>query len=449
MRIFKICLFLLLPFSLAAQTTSINGTSLEWSGYIVEISRYQNLISGEKIFLARDTVDANGKFSLSFDVSEINQVWLSVNRFTAPLFVEPKKTYELGISPSREFVLIPSWRPGSFEYIFTNLDSSDINAEIIEFDQSYFDFFTQNARLIGNPALRKEVKDFESKHTFPEKDFLADYIQYSLAEMKQTVGFPKNELYSSYLKDEDLKLSNPSFFSFFNVFYSDYFNRYDVTFGGMSISNQFAGGLTYEGLDSLFLRDDFLQRADIRQWVILKSIKETIYLKTYSGKKLAEILLAIESNAQTKSIGTAAQKIRSDYERSTSANLQELFPPIKELELLPKETLVVVSENNSNEWKRESSLINMLLEEYGEYFQVVEITMGMDDQTEKNWATVSLTSPEAFLNDLDIYQLPWYGWMDSAGTLTKNINKPSEGLEERLYSIRAKAKEAQKIKVGQ
>jgi hypothetical protein len=399
--------------------------------------------------LARDTVDAQGKFSLSFDIGEINQVWLSVNRFVAPLFVAPQKTYELEISPSREFVLIPSWRPGSFEYVFTNLDSSDINAEIIEFDQSYFDFFAQNARLIGNPGLRTEVKNFESKQNIPENEFLADYIQYSLAEMKLTAGLPKNELYSTYLKNEELKLSNPSFFSFFNVFYSDYFNRYDVTFGGMSISNQFAAGLTYEGLDSLFLRDDFLQRADIRQWVMLKSIKETIYQKTYSGEKLAKILLAIESSAQSEEIEKASRKIRMDYEHSVSANLQELFPTLKELKLSPKPTLVIVSENKSNEWKRESSLINMLLEEYGEYFQVVEIAMGMDAQTEKNWAAIDLITPEALLNDLDIYQLPWYGWIDTAGKLTKDIKKPSEGLEERLYAIRAKAREAQKIKVGQ
>ncbi len=450
MRIFKICLFLLLlPFSLVAQLTEINGTSAEWSGFIVEIGRYENPISGEKIFLDRDTVDANGEFRLSVDVSEIHQVWLSVNRFTAPLFVEPKKTYNLEISPSREFVLIPSWRPGSFEYVFTNLDSSDINAEIVKFDQSYFDFFTQNARLIGNPALRKEVNNFESNQILSENEFLADYIKFSLAEMKLTAGFPKNELYSTYLKDQELKFSNASYFSFFNVFYSDYFNRYDVNFGGASISNQLGGGLTYDELDSLFLRDDFLQREDIRQWVMLKSIKETIYLKTYSGEKLADILRAIESKAHTESIEKAARKIRSDYERSASANLQELFPPLKELELAKKPSLVVVAEHNSNEWKRESNLINMLLEEYGEYFQVVEIAMGKNGQNGNNWATFDLTSPEALLNDLDIYQLPWYGWLDSAGKLTKDINKPSEGLEERLYSIRAKAKEEQKIKVGQ
>ncbi|MGB6035723.1 MAG: hypothetical protein WBG42_05615, partial [Cryomorphaceae bacterium] len=395
------------------------------------------------------TVDADGKFTLAFDNAEINQVWLSVNRFTAPFFAEPKGNYSIEISPSPEFVLIPSWRPGSFEYVFTNLDSTDVNAKIVRFNETYFDFFTQNAQLIGNPALRRQVSTFESEHKLPENEFLADYIEYSVAEMKLTAGFPRNELYSTYLKDEALKLSNPSFYSFFNVFYSDYFNRYDANFGGASISNLLGVGLTYEELDSLFLRDDFLHRDDIRQWVMLKSIKETIYLKTYSADKLLGILRSIESEAQSESIERAARQIRMDYERSASGNLPELFPPLNESKLAQKPTLVVVTQKNSNEWKRESSLINLFLEEYGDYFQVVEIAMGIDDQSKKNWQTIDLIYPEALLNDLDIYQLPWYGWMDVEGNLTKDIIKPSDGLEERLYSIRAKAREAQKIKVGQ
>ncbi|HKK40463.1 MAG TPA: hypothetical protein VJ949_13665 [Cryomorphaceae bacterium] len=450
MRNFKTWLFLfLLPFFAVAQTTQLTGVASEWPGFTVEISRYQNPISGEKIVLDRDTVDAKGQFQLTFENTEINHVWLSVNRFTAPLFVEPEETYAIEISPSPEFILIPSWRPGSFDYVFINLDSTDVNAEIVKFNESYFDFFTQNARLIGNPALRKEVKAFESEHELPENDFLAGYIRYSIAEMKLTAGFPKNEIYSSYLKDEELKLSNPSFYSFFNVFYSNYFNRYDLNFGGASISNKISGGLTYNELDSLFLKDDFLQEKEIRQWVMLKSIKESIYLKTYSGEKLVEILHSIESKAYSDMIEKAARKIRMDYERSLATNLPELFPPLKEMQLLQKPTLVVVAQTTSNEWKRESGLISALMEEYGDFFQVVELVLDPDEHNNKNWQTIDVTFPEGLLNDLDIYRLPWYGWMDSNGELTKDINKPSEGLEERLYSIRAKVREEQKIKVGQ
>jgi len=449
MRSFKTWLFLfLLPVSAAAQVTEISGTAPEWSGFAVEISRYQNPLSGERVFLDRDTVDASGGFHLSFDIDQINQVWLSVNRFSAPLFVEPTKKYSVKIPPSREFALIPSWRPGSFEYVFSALDSSDINAEILKFDQTYYDFFTKNARLIGNPALRKEVKMFESNLDTSDTEFMEDYVQYSLAEMKLAAGFPKNGIFNSYLKDEELKLSNPSFYSFFNVFYGDYFNRYDVNFGGASISNQLNKGLSYPELDGLLLKDDFLKREDIRQWVILKSIKETIYLKTYSGEKLVELLEALEARATSKPIEKAARKIRVDYTRSLSANLIELWPQLKELKLTGEPSLIVISQRNSNEWKRESSFIESLLDDYGDYFQVVEISLSKGLGNEF-WPVLELESPESLLNDLDIYQLPWYGWMDPDGNLIRDIKKPSEGLEERLYSIRAKVKEKQKIKVGQ
>lgn len=449
MRIFKAWLFLfLLPFSATAQLTEINGISPEWSGFAVEVSRYENIISGEKILLDRDTVDANGFFNLSFDIDETSQVWVSVNRFSAPLFVESERKYSIEISPSQEIALIPTWRPGSFEYLFTDLDSSDINAEIIKFDQSYFDFFTQNARLIGNPALRKEVKSFESNQNKTENEFLRDYIQYSVAEMKLTAGFSKNEIYATYLRDSELKPANPSFYSFFNVFYSNYFNRYDVKFGGESLSNLLGKGLTYEKLDSLLLKDDFLQREDIRQWVILKSIKETIYLKTYSGERLVEILKSLELKAHSEMIERAARKIRIDYERSVSANLLELYPQLMDLDLPVKPILIVVSQANSNELKRESSFVTSLFDDYGQYFQVVELSLNKDQDADF-WPVSLLESPESFLDDLDIYQLPWYGWMEPDGTLTKDINKPSEGLEERLYSIRAKATEKEKIKVGQ
>ena len=53
-----------------------------------------------------------------------------------------------------------------------------------------------------------------------------------------------------------------------------YFDQYDVRFGGESLVNRLRKGLTYQDLDSLLLRDDFLQREEIRQWVILKSINE-------------------------------------------------------------------------------------------------------------------------------------------------------------------------------
>ncbi len=450
MTSFKFRFFLLLlPFSAFGQNVNISGDSPELAGFSIVAGRYENPISGKFIELDEDTVNAEGQFQLSFDTKEIDKIWLMVNRFSAPIFVMPDRDYSIKISPSREFVLIPAWRPGSFEYFFTDPDTSDINAEIIDFDQSYYSFFNQNAQLLGTPALRKKVKEFESENDLIEEGFLADYIRYSIAEMKLMAGFAKNELFQLYIENEELKFSNPSYYSFFNAFYANYFDRYDVTFGGASISNRLANKLGYEELDSLFLRDDFLQRDDIRQWVMLKSIKESIYLKNYSGDKLAAILNEIEMNAHSESIKQAAQNIRTDYLNATSNDFFEIVTEAAELLSDSLPTFIVVTLNETTEWKRESSFLGSLQQEYGDYFQILELFPDEERQIEDGRISLRIKSPRQLMSQLDIYQLPWYGWLSKSGELTRNINKPSEGLEERLYSIRAKALQEQKIKVGQ
>lgn len=450
MTSFKYQLFLfLLPLSVIGQTVNIEGVSPEWKGFCVVVYQNENPISGDFTELDGDTVDAEGRFSLQFKTEKIDQVWLAVNRFTAPLFVMPDRDYSIDVSPSPEFVLIPAWRPGSFEYFYRDIDTLDINAKILAFDQAYFEFFDRNARLLGTPALRKEVKEFELTHDTLTEGFLSDYIHFSIAEMKLTAGFPKKELYETYLADELLKFNNPSYYSFFNAFYGNYFDRYDVTFGGKSISNRLATNLTFSDLDSLFLKDDFLQREDIRQWVMLKSIKESIYLKNYSGEKLAKILKTLEEKTKFGEIKDGAQKIRADYLKSTSGDLFKILPEAKKIISDSVPTFIVVTQDEGIEWKRESGFLESLEQEYGEYFQVLEIYWGQRDEKANKRNALQLQSPRALLNDLDIYQLPWYGWLNKGGKLTKNLKKPSEGLEERLYSIRAKALQEQKIKVGQ
>lgn len=447
----RICLiFLLVSATAGAQLTQIVGTAPQWTGLTVEVGLIQNPISAEKVVLDRDTVDAAGNFSLKFSLNEVGQVWLSVNRFTAPLFAEPDGFYTIDILPSKESVLIPTWRPGSFEYAFLDPDSTGINSNILAFDQTYFDFYTRNAHLIGTSAFRKEIRKFEDEQELTTTSFLSDYVSYSLAETKLMAGFPKNELYAYYLKDDTLELSNPSFYSFFNAFYANYFDRYDARFRGASIANRLADGLDYPALDSLFLQDAFLQRSDIRQWVILKSIKESIYLKTYSGENLVDILKAMQTRPETEAIGRAVGQVLANYEVSVAPDLSKLFPPIEALDLSEKPTLVVVAQTGkAEEWKRESALVEIFLEEYGDYFQVAELAIGKNHSGEKKWQVVEVNSPKGLMDNLDIYRLPWYGWLHKDGKLIKDIVKPSDGLEERLYSLRAKAIESQKIKVGQ
>jgi hypothetical protein len=182
---------------------------------------------------------------------------------------------------------------------------------------------------------------------------------------------------------------------------------------------------------------------------MLKSIKESIYLKNYSGDKLAAILNEIEMNAHSESIKQAAQNIRTDYLNATSNDFFEIVTEAAELLSDSLPTFIVITLNETTEWKRESSFLGSLQQEYGDYFQILELFPDEERQIEDGRISLRIKSPRQLMSQLDIYQLPWYGWLSKSGELTRNINKPSEGLEERLYSIRAKALQEQKIKVGQ
>ena len=84
--------FVLFPTFLLGQT-KITGTCPDWIGQVVELSYTTNPISGSKILLDVDTVDASGLFELACELDEVQQVWMRINRFKANLFVEPKSNY--------------------------------------------------------------------------------------------------------------------------------------------------------------------------------------------------------------------------------------------------------------------------------------------------------------------------------------------------------------------
>ncbi|MCH2214441.1 MAG: hypothetical protein MK086_04640, partial [Flavobacteriales bacterium] len=110
---------------------------------------------------------------------------------------------------------------------------------------------------------------------------------------------------------------------------------------------------------------------------------------------------------------------------------------------------ILVSLGRSKERDKEAQVIDQLLVNYSEYFQVLEFTIGGNQRTPATWPIKDILSAENFLKDLLIFQLPWYGWIKKDGSIELDIQKPSLKLEERLFSIRAREREKNKIKVGQ
>src|SRR5690606_2687274 len=117
-------------------------------------------------------------------------------------------------------------------------------------------------------------------------------------------------IYNEYLKNKPFALHNTAWFHFFDLFYSDYFQTYDLKFGGATIANRLKTGLPADSLSILLSQDDFLQNDTIRQLVILKSIAEVYTNTTYPRAKLVDIVNLAVSNPETPQLGGIAERLK-------------------------------------------------------------------------------------------------------------------------------------------
>jgi hypothetical protein len=449
MTIFSI-LFFTLPLFSFAQTSEISGEAKDWSGYEVRIERILDPISRQTQVLNSDTVDEKGHFKLEFQVNETEQVQIAVRRYTAPIYAEPGAKYQITVPPLPDAQLIRTWKPGSIEYIFTDLSENDINFRISDFDRAFYQFYVDHTPLVGSPAIRKHIREFADSASTPNRNFSGVYTHYSIGEMKLSNGFPREKVYQEYLEDGKIYLRNPAWYAFFNLFYADYFSEYDVRFGGESFPNRMKKGLSFQDLDSLLQRDDFLKNDTLRRLVMLNSIATSINDRNYPR----EVLLAYMDTASAHPVGNSDGKIAGRLLDKYQTQIQgPVFDPERFEErpqLEEKPTLLIITAPWSSESHREKSLLSDLYEKYSEIFQVIEVEIeGGAEENEAPWTVIHPQNTAQFMERYQVYSIPEFYWMENGLVSDWEIKHPSEGLEEKLYELQSIKRDSEKFRIGQ
>jgi len=444
-----ILLLLLIPFDGFSEIVRVKGYAQELAGMVINLSVNSDPIKVKYVKLDSDTIDTDGYFELESDIQQICKATIRVNRFSSVIYLTPGKEYEIEIPKSKLFILIWSWNSGELVYNFENLDSADVNAEILTFNESYYSFFDTYAHLVGTRALRNEVEKFENEYRVFNNTFASEYAKYSIAEMKMVAGFSKDSLYAQYFKTSKLNFSNPAMERFFFLFYDEKFSRFNPL-AEEKLKN-LKEPLSFNKLNSLLKEHAYLENRDVRHWYALNLLELYAFFGDAElDKKIVEILKEFETTALDPMLEKSITKTRLSILKPKKENFFDIYPKVEELiTSTTKPSLLLVSLGKSKERDKEAQVIDELLIKYGDLFQVVELTIGGNQRTPATWPVGDILSAEDFLRDLLIFQLPWYGWMETDGTFVGDLEKPSIFLEKKLFSLRAKEREKNKIKVGQ
>ncbi len=455
--IFKwLVLLLVLPLSAIGQVTTIQFDAPAFADKEVRLTQTLDPISGRDTLLAAAIADTYGHVTLTARLDKIGSYDLGVNRFIAPIYLESGSAYQLILFPNRSNTLVNTWQKGSFEYGFSTLDSTDINAAILKFDAWYFAAqvaYAENRRL---SVLEKTcAESAERLLALHASDFYKTYASYGIAEMLLTAGGNKYALYEKYLHARNIELNNPAWFTFFDGFYANYFSTFDGKYGGAAIYNRLRKGEQPDNLDLLLATTDTtLAAAPLRYLVSLKSIAESYTDPRYPLEACVAWVKYLQATTTDRNIRTIAQRLLGEMtEKVEGKALIDLLPQwsgVNEAERAALPTLAIIHNATNADSQREISVLEDLSAKYGDFFQVVEFDLNSKGVgTKRSWERIELTNQAAIMDALHIYALPHFMWIDTDGIIRENgLAKPSEDLEQRLYKIQSHWKEADKIKVG-
>jgi len=454
---FRLLFFLFLgSLSSQAQNALVQGSIPLLPGREVRLIAVMDPVSKTEEILDIDSVSTDGKFELRTPLENYKSLIISINRYKAPVYIGPGDTLILEFSSEQKYKLADSWLKGDIDYLFTKTDQNGVNIDISRFDGTYYFFFVQNAALIGTAKMKTKIKEFEANQVKQDSahPFVRVYTKYSVAEMKLSNGFKRKAVYEEYLAEDSIFPSNPAWFSFFETFYSDYLNAFDNRHGGAALYNQLNSGISTDSLNTLLDQDKYVERPEIRQLVLLKSIAEVYNSKKYQKPPLREVLMSIVENPESAFIKTAAinleekwddqdEKIDLEYIKNEYASKLEIYT-----DSLP--TLLITSLSGGSQLLKEILVIEDLLARYPNIFRVVELHIGVNfSSRSRQWPMVMIDKNYAYLSDFQIFSIPHFMWFDGSNKLEFNpVTMPSEGLEELLYKLKAEQEQENKIKIG-
>lgn len=291
----------------------ISGKAPEYALNSVDLYRYHDFISEEKIILGTIQFNAEGLFRLDIELTETCLCRADFDGYHGMIYLEPGKSYELVFPPKR--ILSESQKRNPFvkpEAVWLGLGNpvkNELNIQIQQFEQAYSRYennsfnqiFINRSKSVIDTVKRRLDNEFpETQSSFFEshKLFRKSTLDFALNQGK-TAGFME-----TYFSKTEPCYQLAAYATAFNQVFLNYFNVLTGTMHGAAIK-------TLMGTSNLQALDDYFQKQlhfnqKLSHWVLLKALNDAYYSKQFSTTSVLKML------DQVKNAGW------SDYERKTA-----------------------------------------------------------------------------------------------------------------------------------
>jgi|GEM_PF-3236103 len=485
-------LIISLSYVSAQESVLIHGSAPDFKGKTISLIGFTDPLSERKEWLTSSAVDDEGNFTLQAPCQRIRYAALRCDHVTAFLYIQPGADYAVLFPSPEDGVSVTFNDKANTELIFNELDLSDINSLIIDFNFRYEGFFAENyaqlQKLFSPQDLGTEsdsLNPMEGRSAKGSLKILLDRMEIFMASMDTMYAEFDQEYFKTYrnasLADLFLNsnLDRRAFFDRFiapvqhssghraqlkmeSRFFSHYFLQYARLYGNEELGHALNDLGSYAQMKELMLKDDFLQEKERRDVVLCMALAEVWQNKSMETAKLGMILQAIaDSSENEKSASLAADLyyVLSSGERGFKAYSFSLLDQFKDRISIENLNGKPIAIEFWAEWcsdcQAERKLFSMIADELEE--DVYFISINMDDledipdriEKEKKVHTLLGYSDPKIKEVYRVNSLPQYVLIDENGLIYDNYApRPSQGLKEVLIKLKKSKATPKRPKIG-
>ncbi len=461
---FAIHWILLFHFSILIQvhsqdlpTIKIYGEATQYAGMTLVLESYSNFISHEKTELAKIQVDAKGFFQTSIQLATTTYAFIDLGVFRAAAYLEPVKTYHLILPPYTPLKQAdrfnPFFQPQEVVLGIQNSDAADLNQQIRDYDDLFFQQYNANAILLFNQNNEKLAAQIQTQldSVFPpDKGSLSfkTHRFYREAKIKLLVKKrQKRHLIYSLFTSQPVGYSFPAYWDAFNELFKDFFPSYLSSSQGKPLKQAFTANATFDTLSTAMASDSLFKSDQLRELVLLKALYDAFY----SGRtdeeaviqRIAEATKTCSTNENREIATQLVNRITRLRVGTPAPNWIAITASGKEKELNDyKGKFVYLNFMNTQNFtcKKDLQTLTSISRDFKREVEVVTVLTDDDPESAFNymkkngykWDIVHFSQQGKILMDYSIKIEPSYFIIDPEGNFIKS---PAPGPEENFREI--------------
>lgn len=444
-----------------AQKIIIHGIAKAYKGKKISLYVYDDLITYSEIKLSSTTVKENGTFQLQLDSLEHTlYAFLKIERQNATIYLEPNTSYEVSFPSvdSSQFVNPNLDQKRDLEFAIK--DTNDLNALIINFNDSYNAFWRENYQYFVKKKSQAKLDSFivitHRNYSKVQNQYFLTYVDYFFATIEENTFQGQKKLGKEYILSKPVYYDNYEYMGFFNSFFRQHLRIFALTKDGAEVYTQINERASYDGLMGIMAIDKLLHNDTLRELAMLKGLWELYYTPGFDKDNILKIIGFVASKGKISEHQKIANNILILLKKGSPGTKAPDFQ-------LPDKNGKIISLADFKgkfvyldfwaSWctpcLQEMKLIVDLKKKFGNKISFICISMDKDIEMMKKFLVKNPNYDWTFLHIDDetnieqygVKTVPTYFLISPEGNFVESpAKKPSENIEKTFYNL-SKAKE--------